>query len=169
MKIRSGFVSNSSSASFLIVLDKRPTLPIELMSKGASLEEAELLLTWMKRQKGILLCNPPQPECDSCKERFKCFTGNGKRSELARLIRTGGWRYDDETEADAYKWDYEWEWDSEYMEKCIERAERLLVNFPGKVVYCFRIGDYGEGCSGDVEAEMRDGRWCRNMYHEEWQ
>ncbi len=159
MKIRSGFVSNSSSSSFLVAWDKRPEKLADVYKVIGMKEQAKLLYKWMKSQEGLFLCAPPQDNCGTCKERFRCFTGAGKISDLARLIRGGGWR-DSDIE------DYE---DDEYNSWAIEMAQRFFDANKGKVAYCFRIGDFGEGCENEHEAEMRKGAWLGDIPCEVWE
>ena len=97
----------------------------------------------MKEQGGLYLCTPPKTECKTCKERFRCYTGGGKVDELAKLIRGGGGAYEDD-EPDDEGWS---------KEKAIEFFEENK----GRVAYCFRIADFGEGANSEAEANMRRG------------
>jgi len=146
MKIRQGFVSNSSSTSFLVAWDKRVTKLADVRKHIPNYREAKLLWGWMKEQEGLLLCAPPKAECGVCKERFRCYTGGGKVTELARLISTGGWEKDIEQEEENNL--NVWE---------LEKATRFFEANKGRVAYIFRIADYGEGASSDTEANMRNG------------
>ncbi len=159
MRIRNGFVSNSSSTSFLVAWDKRPERLADVQKFIGNRDQAKLLLEWMKEQKGLYLCVPPHTNCAECKERFRCYTGGGALEELARLIRSGGWRSDDMEE-------YE---DDEYTTWSLELAEKFLKANKGMVAYCFRIADWGEGCSCQTEADMRKGKWCNNLAVEVWE
>jgi len=144
MKIRRGFVSNSSSTSFLVAWDKRVEKLADVKKFVPNHEQARLLYRWMKDQKGVYLCTPPKPECNNCKERFRCYTGGGVVEELARLIATNGYfgYSEEEEEIDDYD---------------IERAKSFLKENEGRVAYIFRIADFGEGADTEAEASMRSG------------
>ena len=143
MKIRPGFVSNSSSTSFLVAWDKRVTKLADVKKYIPNHAQSMMILRWMKAQDGLLLCAPPQPECKTCKERFRCYTGGGKVEELARLISTCGW-FNDEDER-------------EITEDDVERAQRFFGENKGRVAYIFRIADFGDGADSEAEANMRRG------------
>jgi len=145
MKVREGFVSNSSSTSFLVAWDKRVTKLADVKKYIDDPEQARLLFSWMKEQGGLYLCTPPKPECEDCKERFRCYTGGGKVEELAKLIRGGGGAYEDD------------DYDEENRSWSIEKAIEFFDENKGRVAYCFRIADFGEGAESEAEANMRHG------------
>ncbi len=144
MKIREGFVSNSSSTSFLVAWDKRVEKITDVSKYIKNPAQARMLFDWMREQGGLYMCAPPKTECKTCKERFRCYTGDGKLDELAKLIGGGG--YGDDLD------DEEYEEESWSMGKAIE----FFKKNKGRVAYCFRIGDGGEGAS-EVESGMRCG------------
>ncbi len=155
MKIRNGFVSNSSSSSFLVAWDKRPQKLADVLKYVPNRNEAKVLFGWMKQQDGLVLCAPPQEKCETCTERFRCYTGNGTVEELARMIFTGGYEWDSEMDEMWYSEDN----DGWAMEKAIE----FFNKNKGMVAYCFRIADFGEGCDNETEANMRKGAWCEDV------
>jgi len=144
MKIRKGFVSNSSSTCFLVAWDKKVEKLADVRKYIPNYRQARLLYRWMREQEGIYLCVPPKPECENCKERFRCYTGGGVVEKLAELIATNG--YDD--------FDLEGEEIDDYD---IERARNFIKENEGRVAYVFRIADFGEGAESEAEASMRSG------------
>jgi len=143
MKIRKGFVSNSSSTSFLVAWDKKVEKLADVKKFIPNNEQAKILYKLMKGQEGVYLCVPPKSECKNCKKRFRCYTGGGVVEELAKLIATDGWDIpEDEIEVDEYD---------------IELARDFIEENDGKVAYVFRIADFGEGAKTEAEASMRSG------------
>lgn len=110
-----------------------------------NLEQARLLFSWMKEQRGLLLCAPPQPKCETCEERFECYTGGGKIEELVRLISTDGW-FDEDSEEE-----------EEVGTAIIEQAQMFFEKNKGRVAYIFRIADWGGGARSEAESSMRRG------------
>lgn len=140
MKTRTGFVSNSSSSSFIVALDK-PCETVKDVKKcfNCSDRYAKRLLEMLKSQEGIIVCNPPKPECDVCNKRFHCFTGRGY-SMIDALRRHWGYRTNDEVTRFV----------PDYVSRCVGFSEKNK----DKILYFLRFPDTGEG--GDIlDSEMR--------------
>jgi hypothetical protein len=161
MKIRNGFVSNSSSSSFLVAWDKEVTKLSDVTKFVKNRKEAEFLYDYMKDTGGVMICYPPTENCPECPNRFKCYTGR-PTDDLLLLIIGGGYR---EMLTD-YSEDEIDEMKTEPF--FVDLAAKFARQHKGKVAYCFRIHDGGEG-GEPPESNMRSGEWCRNIPHEAWQ
>jgi len=137
MKIRAGFVSNSSSSSFLVTWDKRVTCLADVEDFISPPSSAKRIYEMINEQKGVLLCSPPQERCELCKHRFECYTNRGLLESVLRLIYS----------------------DCDDMEELMEgvdsmyakNVEDFIENNRDKIMYCFSICDSGD----EIETEMR--------------
>lgn len=138
MKTRNGFISNSSSTSFIVAWDK----PVKGLPDVTNLVEhvpyAKRILRQMRKQKGIVICTPPKDNCDQCRDRFLCYSHRGKVQVIQALRQWYGYEEDDYDFGDEY---------SKLLLDFVEQNE-------GKVIYFLRFADGGE--DGDaLESEMR--------------
>lgn len=78
MKIREGFVSNSSSSSFVVAVDK-PINTIEDVKKYIiNPKYAEIFFGGILHQEGVYICSIKE-DCETCRNRFRCFTGSSAK------------------------------------------------------------------------------------------
>ncbi len=143
MKTRVGFVSNSSSSSFIVAFDKQIKTLKDVLEVVPNRAEAKKILTQIQEQQPHVMCYPPQPECASCELRFRCFTGR-RSGVIEALNRWNSYAVDEEEEGE-----YDDMFDS-YYSSIIEWAHR----YKGKVAYFLSFADSGEG-GDDIDAQMR--------------
>lgn len=126
MKVRKGFVSNSSSSSFILAFDR----PIE------SKEDLEFLVPNKKHRNMLFdrmnfaLYNcifENSNKCNECKERFTCATDTVSYSHIESLL-------------DSLYSDY-WRDDEEWIREYSEDATHYLSNrrFANKYLYTLRL------------------------------
>lgn len=142
MKIRSGFVSNSSSSSFLVAWDK----PVQSLADVTKYIEdkrfAKRIYQQIKEQKGVALCLPPKDNCDTCERRFTCFTHRGQHRIFYAMMKWHGYEDDEIAEGDCYG--------DDFSQKILDFTEQNN----GRVAYFLRFADFGEG--GDkIGTDMR--------------
>ncbi len=139
MKIRTGFVSNSSSSSFLIALDK-PVKKVEDVYRYIENKKyARRVFKMLENQGGRKICSPPKDKCEVCSDRFVCFTQT--RRIYAQLI------------ADYYGYSSV-ESFCNACEDTVIRVENFVNVNEDKILYILRFADSGEG-GNEIESEMR--------------
>lgn len=146
MKVRSGFVSNSSSSSYIIAVDEPITDAKELMKYINDMSRIayakRIFEKNIKHQTGVVLCEPPQPNCEECKNKFICFTGGNQ--DLLRYYLTYCLNTDinDEeiNEADKF-YGY--------------KLRKFSIENKGKIAYVLIFPDMGEGGTM-LDSEIRE-------------
>ena len=147
---RKGFVSNSSSSSYIIVVDEEIRTVEELMRYVKNYDYAIRVFNRnficddrRGKQDGVVICSSTDTSsCEDCHYRFKCYTNKGNNLVTACLR----WLYGD---------DYTKE-DEEDLERfCGEMLKTFNIMFQGKIAYFIRLPDSGE--DGDcIDSEIRE-------------
>jgi hypothetical protein len=76
MKIRNGFVSNSSSSSFIVAVPDR-IRTLDDVKERFNIDRsvyAKRILQQIKEQEGFLYCKPDGNKCSVCEKRYQCYT-----------------------------------------------------------------------------------------------
>jgi len=143
MKVRRGFVSNSSSSSYVIAVDEPINTVGDLTKYIPPVNYAERVFNRNFPQTGIILCKPPQPECTSCKLKFSCYTdGNPDLIKSYLFWRCGDWDINEQREEEIISRDFGDCFNSFYEEN------------KGKLAYFIRLPDMGE--DGDmIDSDLR--------------
>lgn len=139
MKVRSGFVSNSSNSSFVLAVDRRLDSLEDVNSVIRNKRHAKILFEKIRYQSGVYLCRITE-ECDSCKYRFECFTNQSNRL-LDHLL--DDWQLDVE---------YDKTTREQYTNLRWEQFRLFETNNYGKLVYFVTLSDQWSR----TETEMLD-------------
>jgi len=145
MKIRNGFVSNSSSSSYVIVVDE-PILTVKDLEKYVmtKLYAKRIFDENLKNQKGTIICEPHTQMCDECKQKFVCFTNAG----YGLAINYALWVGDSVEYVDFYA-NYK-DYDKTLMQFASENK--------GRLAYFIRLRDSGDG------GTVLDSSICEDAY-----
>lgn len=143
MKIRNGFVSNSSSSSFIVALPKEPKniADIKLMfGNNNKYKWNKRLLSKIKAAEGFTYCEREDTKCAKCRKRFKCLT-NKQLTLWGYFLKARG--YSDE------------EIRINEEEKTVDKAMIDFMNCNIEATfYAISFCDGGEG-GDDLDSEMR--------------
>lgn len=119
---------------------------------------ANKLFNLLRNKAYVYSCTPLKGSntCDTCEERFRCFTNNGTVPNLAKLITRGGWNEEyDEEEYEESLWAY-------------NMAAQFCKEHPNKYIYVVRIADGGEG-GDEIESELRTGEYFGDIPFTSWE
>jgi len=139
MKLRNSFVSNSSSCSYIIAVDKYIRTVDDVLDyvSNRSLLYAIRIFQYVEGQKGVAICKSPSPNCGDCQKKFICFTntfGYG-HCVVTEFIEWAFPNYN----SDLY-WAYEYFGD---------RIENFCTENEGKIAYFISIPERGDGYIDD--------------------
>ena len=138
MKIRSGFVSNSSSSSFVVVLEKKPNSPEELKNVLFKDEKVVSYYEYCKTTEEVsqrIFKGIEQFEKDSSMLLEKIVEG----------LNNWGWRYEKYKLASGQTdWKKHDEDREQYIkDEVIPKANKFIETYKNNFIFCVTYGDSG--------------------------
>jgi len=164
MKTRNGFVSNSSSSSFIVAFDKRPETPADL--KEALFDPDQKM--WVGAYNGSW-------NVDEIVSAMMCDGEIGEdvtRERLIEIIRSG--HFDGYPENPTWN-RYDLDFGSPEWDRLNEQHDAVVEEAAGRVAACFLTKlqektallhwEFADDCGGQMEADMEHGNLFRNLHH----
>lgn len=139
MKIRSGFVSNSSSSSFVVVLEKKPNSPEELKNVLFKDEEVVSYYDYSKTTEEV------SQRVFNDIERFEKNSSNLLENIVEGLNKWEWWRYEKYKLANGQT---DWKKHDEDREKYIKdevipKANKFIEKYKNNFIFCVTYEDSG--------------------------
>lgn len=139
MKIRSGFVSNSSSSSFVVVLEKKPKSPEELKNVLFKDEEVVSYYDYIKTTEEV------SQRVFNDIERFEKNSSNLLENIVKGLNKWEWWRYEKYQLANGQT---DWKKHDEDREKYIKdevipKANKFIEKYKNNFIFCVTYEDIG--------------------------